>query len=115
MEPLAIVLLSAIMTLASLQLINESVQKIIGLANKTKLSPTVDLVTIIIAGLTVGRSSDKRNLTFNKLFYHRGEIFKFTDREYYNQWLTRGVKTVQNLTITRIHSMHCGKITSVTR
>lgn len=42
------------MALASLQLINESIQKIIGLANQTKIPPTVDFVTIGIASVTVG-------------------------------------------------------------
>jgi hypothetical protein len=42
------------MALASLQLVNESIQKILGLANHTKIPPTVNFVTIGIASVTVG-------------------------------------------------------------
>ncbi|XP_060073739.1 uncharacterized protein LOC132553505 [Ylistrum balloti] len=53
LEPLAIIILSVIMGVASLQLIKESVTKIIGLANRTKHPPVVDALTIAISVATV--------------------------------------------------------------
>ncbi|KAJ8319759.1 hypothetical protein KUTeg_001346 [Tegillarca granosa] len=48
LEPIAIVILAVIMSLASLQLIRESIEKIISLASLSGSIPNVDLATIII-------------------------------------------------------------------
>lgn len=54
MEPLAIVVLSVILSLASVQLIIESVQKIIGYTTDKSDVPHFEVPTIIITCLTVG-------------------------------------------------------------
>ncbi|XP_048241139.1 metal tolerance protein 9-like [Haliotis rufescens] len=53
LEPVAIVILSVVMSLASLQLTIESIQKIISLANHDGAVPQFDVVTIVIAASTV--------------------------------------------------------------
>ncbi|OWF36644.1 Metal tolerance protein 5 [Mizuhopecten yessoensis] len=53
LEPLAVIILSVIMGVASLQLIKESVMKIIGLADKSMRPPVVDTLTIVISVATV--------------------------------------------------------------
>ncbi|XP_069111941.1 uncharacterized protein [Argopecten irradians] len=53
LEPLAIIVLSVIMGVASLQLIKESVTKIIGLSDRTTRPPVVDTITIAISVITV--------------------------------------------------------------
>ncbi|KAL5015135.1 hypothetical protein ScPMuIL_009405 [Solemya velum] len=53
LEPLAIIILSVIMFSASLQLIKESVSKIIGLHSGEQRPPHVDIVTLVISSLTV--------------------------------------------------------------
>ncbi|XP_033764124.1 metal tolerance protein 11-like isoform X3 [Pecten maximus] len=53
LEPLAIIVLSVIMGVASLQLIKESVTKIIGLSDRSMKPPVVDAITIVISITTV--------------------------------------------------------------
>nr|KAG5698976.1 hypothetical protein BaRGS_033489 [Batillaria attramentaria] len=53
MEPLAIVVLSVIMSLASFQVIIESVQKIIGYTSDKSTIPTFEVPTIVITASTV--------------------------------------------------------------
>ncbi|KAK6176223.1 hypothetical protein SNE40_014547 [Patella caerulea] len=53
LEPVAIVILSVIMSLASFQLLVESIQKIVGLVNNSGDIPTFNLTTIIITSTTV--------------------------------------------------------------
>ncbi|XP_033764123.1 metal tolerance protein 11-like isoform X1 [Pecten maximus] len=55
LEPLAIIVLSVIMGVASLQLIKESVTKIIGLSDRSMKPPVVDAITIVISITTVGK------------------------------------------------------------
>ncbi|ESO88767.1 hypothetical protein LOTGIDRAFT_234372 [Lottia gigantea] len=53
LEPLAIVVLSVIMSLASFQIVIESIQKIVALVNISDNIPTFDNITIIIVSTTV--------------------------------------------------------------
>ncbi|KAJ8321015.1 hypothetical protein KUTeg_002602 [Tegillarca granosa] len=53
LEPVAIVVLSVIMSLASLQLIRESITKIISLADGSGSIPNVDIATIVITASTI--------------------------------------------------------------
>ncbi|XP_060066683.1 uncharacterized protein LOC132546968 [Ylistrum balloti] len=48
LEPIAIIILSVIMSFASLQLIRESVEKVFGLYDGVAVPPTVDIPTIVI-------------------------------------------------------------------
>ncbi|XP_055998735.1 uncharacterized protein LOC125664063 [Ostrea edulis] len=53
LEPLAVILLSVIMGMASLQLIKEAAGKITALSSGSTAPPTVDYVTISISGMTI--------------------------------------------------------------
>ncbi|CAG5136550.1 unnamed protein product [Candidula unifasciata] len=53
LEPVAVIILSVVMALCSLQLIRESVEKIIHLASDGASLPNVDVVTFLISGSTV--------------------------------------------------------------
>ena len=53
LEPLAIVILSAIMVVASLQLVREAALKIVGLANQTIELPDVGVLAIVVSLLTI--------------------------------------------------------------
>ncbi|KAL4221373.1 hypothetical protein ACF0H5_019631 [Mactra antiquata] len=53
LEPMAIVILSVIMSVASLQIIKEALTKIVGLANDTQSPPKMDWITIGISSATV--------------------------------------------------------------
>lgn len=53
LEPVAIVVLSVIMSLASLQLIREAITKIISLADGSGSIPNVDIATIVITSSTI--------------------------------------------------------------
>lgn len=48
LEPIAIIILSVIMSFASVQLIRESVEKMFGLHDYSTVPPTVDIATIVI-------------------------------------------------------------------
>ena len=54
MEPVAIIILSVVMALASLQLIRESVEAIVHLADDPETLPRMEIPTIIIAASTIG-------------------------------------------------------------
>ena len=55
LEPVAVIILSVVMSFCSLQLIREAIMKVVGLAISDISSlPTVDEVTFAIAGSTVG-------------------------------------------------------------
>ncbi|XP_005104731.2 metal tolerance protein 9 [Aplysia californica] len=53
LEPVAVIILSVVMALASLQLIREAVEKLISLTGMDSSLPIVDAVTFAIAGSTV--------------------------------------------------------------
>ncbi|XP_022345563.2 uncharacterized protein LOC111138064 [Crassostrea virginica] len=53
LEPLAVIILSVIMGMASLQLLKEAVCKIVYLYTMTMLPPTVNYLTISISGFTI--------------------------------------------------------------
>lgn len=55
MEPIAIVILSVIMSLASIQLIVESSEKIAGLATGGEERPDVGIITIVLLSCTIGK------------------------------------------------------------
>lgn len=55
LEPTGIIVLSVVMSLASFQLIINSIQKIIQFTSHEGSIPTVELPTILIAGSTVGK------------------------------------------------------------
>lgn len=55
LEPIAIVILSVIMSLASFQLIVESIQIIVSYSSGEGKIPTVELPVILIASSTVGK------------------------------------------------------------
>lgn len=52
---MAIVILSVIMSVASVQIIKESFSKIVGLAHHTTDPPIMDPPTVAIASVTVGK------------------------------------------------------------
>ncbi|XP_046579606.1 metal tolerance protein 9-like isoform X2 [Haliotis rubra] len=54
LEPVAIIILSVLMAAASLQLVRESIQKIISIASGTAGLPVVDIPVFAIAGGTIG-------------------------------------------------------------
>jgi len=54
LEPTAIVILSVVMSIASFQLIVESIQIVIGFAKKEGTLPSMELPTILIAVGTIG-------------------------------------------------------------
>ena len=56
LEPVSIIILSVVMALASLQLVRESVEKIVTLTDGASSLPDVDVPTFAIAGGTVGKS-----------------------------------------------------------
>ncbi|XP_071147717.1 uncharacterized protein [Mytilus edulis] len=53
LEPIAIVILSVVMSLASVQLIRESIEKIINLTTGDSKPPTVDIATIVITASAI--------------------------------------------------------------
>lgn len=55
LEPIAIVILSVIMSLASIQLIVESSEKIAGLATGGEERPDVGITTIVLLSCTIGK------------------------------------------------------------
>lgn len=55
LEPIAIVILSVIMSLASIQLIVESSEKIAGLATGNEDRPDVGITTIVLLSSTIGK------------------------------------------------------------
>lgn len=56
LEPVAIVILSVVMSLASVQMIRESVEKIIAYAtNSNSHGPDFNIASIVICSLTIGR------------------------------------------------------------
>ena len=56
LEPVSIIILSVVMALASLQLVRESVEKLVMLADDASSLPDVEIPTFVIAGSTVGKS-----------------------------------------------------------
>lgn len=54
LEPVAVVVLSVIMSVASIQLVRESVQILIGLFSDPNNLPNFEITTIVIAASTVG-------------------------------------------------------------
>ena len=54
-EPIAIVILAVIMSIASLQMIREAAEKIAAFATEDASGPTFGTITIIICTLTIGR------------------------------------------------------------
>ena len=54
LEPIAIVVLSVVMSLASVQMIRESVEKIIYYTKDKGSGPRFEVATIVICSLTVG-------------------------------------------------------------
>ena len=60
-EPIAIVILSVVMSLASVQMIRESVQQIIHFATADDTGPVFKIPSIVICSATVGQC-----LIFNK-------------------------------------------------
>lgn len=65
LEPIAIVILSVIMSLASFQLIVESVQIIVGYTSEEGNLPTVQLPVILIAVGTIGGWYRSQTYTLN--------------------------------------------------
>ena len=57
LEPIAVVILSVIMSLASIQLIVESAEKIAGLAQGKEDRPDVGVTTIVLLSSTIGKVS----------------------------------------------------------
>ena len=55
LEPVAIVVLSVVMALASVQMIRESVEKIIDFATKSLRGPDVGIPSIVICSCTIGQ------------------------------------------------------------
>lgn len=53
LEPIAIVILSVVMALASVQMIRESIEKIINYATKDSTSPKIEIPTLVILVLTI--------------------------------------------------------------
>ena len=58
MEPLAIVVLSVIMALASIQIIREAVERIIDYALGERDGPSFNLISIILCIVTLGKNID---------------------------------------------------------
>lgn len=56
LEPIAVVILSVIMAVASLHLVEETIEKIISLASGHSEPPDMDWVTVGISSTTVGKS-----------------------------------------------------------
>ena len=56
LEPVAVIIISVVMTVASLQLVRESIEKAIGLSNGSSFMPSIDITTFVIAGCTVGET-----------------------------------------------------------
>ena len=56
LEPIAIVIISVIMAVASLHLVEETIEKIIHLAFGESEPPTMDWITLGISSITVGKS-----------------------------------------------------------
>ena len=56
LEPVSIIILSVVMALASLQLVRESVEKLVMLADDASSLPDMEIPTFVIAGSTVGKS-----------------------------------------------------------
>ena len=54
LEPMSIVILSVIMSVASVQIIKESFTKIVGLAASSSNPPVMGIITTCIASVTVG-------------------------------------------------------------
>ena len=54
LEPLAIVILSVVMALASVQMIRESIEKIIAFATEDADGPTFGVTSIVICSITIG-------------------------------------------------------------
>lgn len=54
LEPVSIIILSVVMALASLQLIRESVEKLVDLSGDNPSLPIIEVPTFVIAGSTVG-------------------------------------------------------------
>ena len=54
LEPVSVIILSVIMALASLQLIRESVEKIVGLVNDNAFLPLVEIPVVAISAFTIG-------------------------------------------------------------
>lgn len=75
MEPLAVILLSVIMGMASLQLLKEAVGKIVSLYSGSTPPPTVDYLTISIAGFTIGGLLLERDWMVYKLLVRSTGIF----------------------------------------
>lgn len=55
LEPVAIVIVSVVMSLASVQMIRESVERIIYYAQNESSGPIFEIPTIVICALTVGK------------------------------------------------------------
>lgn len=55
LEPIAIIVLSVFMSVASLQLIRESITKIVDLHTGSQFRPIVDIVTIVITASAIGK------------------------------------------------------------
>ena len=56
LEPIAIVIISVIMAVASLHLVEETIEKIIHLAFGESEPPTMDWITLGISSITVGKN-----------------------------------------------------------
>ena len=62
LEPLSIVILSVVMSLASVEMIKESIEKIVRYVDDPDGGPVVRLPTILICVVTIGKS---RNMQIN--------------------------------------------------
>lgn len=59
LEPVSIIILSVIMAVASVQLIRESVELLVGLTSDSSDLPRMEIPTFVIAGSTIGKSLSK--------------------------------------------------------
>ncbi|XP_076451370.1 uncharacterized protein LOC143287306 [Babylonia areolata] len=53
LEPVAVIILAVVMSMASLELVRESVTKVLGLLEDPTALPSVELITFLIAGTTI--------------------------------------------------------------
>ena len=67
MEPLSIVILSVVMSLASVEMIKESIEMIVRYVDEPDGGPVVRLPTILICVVTIGKSRNIQ-ITVAKIF-----------------------------------------------
>ena len=58
LEPVSIIIISVVMSLASVQMIRESIEKIIEYAVEHTSGPIMQIITVVICALTVGMDNN---------------------------------------------------------